>query len=52
MATSHRFNNALCYRAKDHAAQPAASHPSALRGWSVDRTPCAHLGVRLTGGAV
>jgi hypothetical protein len=29
--------------------QAAASHPSALIGWNVDLTPCAHLGVRLAG---
>jgi len=51
MAASHRFSNALRYRAEDHEAQPAANHPSALLGWNVDRTPCAHLGVRLAGGA-
>jgi hypothetical protein len=27
--------------------QAAASHPSALLGWGVDLTPCAHLGVLL-----
>jgi hypothetical protein len=31
--------------------QAASSHPSALIGWNVDLTPCAHLGVRLAGGA-
>jgi hypothetical protein len=31
--------------------QAAASHPSALIGWGVDLTPCAHLGVRLAAGA-
>lgn len=25
--------------------QVAASHPSALLGWNVDLTPCAHLGM-------
>lgn len=27
--------------------QVAASHPSALIGWNVDLTPCAHLGLRM-----
>jgi hypothetical protein len=31
--------------------QAAASHPSALLGWNVDLAPCAHLGMRLAGGA-